>query len=251
MFMRLVQVKVKPESFDELRSVYEERIIPELEKVEGCLFASLVQSAHQPDECISLTMWDSVDAAEAYVRDGTYGRLLDEVLIHLVNTTEWKVQLSADQTLEYVPVKEEPDVKGYEISQTQQAVPPSENPGSLYVRVLSLKFQQGKLEEFKEIYEREILPILSKTMGCRYVYLTGDSGKGDSALSMTIWDSKEHADEYESNGTFDLLVSKIKHLLAGLYQWKMSLGRELGRNTLTSEDISVEGYRVITGKTFM
>ncbi len=251
MFMRLVHVKVKPDSLEGLRGVYERRIIPTLESVDGCRFASLVQSTHQPDECISITFWDDAKSADEYVRKGTYDHLLEEASPHLINTTEWKVGLSSGGSLEYIPVEDEPHVSGLQVSGIPHAVPPSENPESLYVRILSLRFKPDKLEDFKEIYESKIFPVLQKTKGCRYIYLTESTSEKTEAISMTIWDSKKDAEEYESDGTFDSLVREVKHLLSGLYQWKMTLGRSDGQNTVTSEDMSAEGYRVISGKKFM
>ena len=44
MFMRLVQVKVKPESSDKLAALYAQQIVQELQKTPGCIYASLIQS---------------------------------------------------------------------------------------------------------------------------------------------------------------------------------------------------------------
>jgi len=251
MFLRLVQAKVKPGRVGDLSAAYGREIIPKLQEVDGCLFVSLVQNERQPGECVSLTLWETAESAEDYVRKGTYARLLEIIMPYLSGTTEWKVHLSPDQKLEYVPVTEEPAVKAYNVSPVSPASPPSENPGPLYVRILSLRFRPGKMEEFKDLYMRRILPVLNVTKGCRYAYLTEEANERDEVISMTIWDSKEFADEYESSGTFNALVHQIGHLLSGLYQWKMSLENEPGRSAVTSEDISVEGYSVVTGKSFL
>ncbi len=52
----------------------EGEIIAKLQQVEGCRFASLVQITHQPDECISLTLWDSEEAVEGYATRKCGGR---------------------------------------------------------------------------------------------------------------------------------------------------------------------------------
>ncbi len=251
MFMRLVQLKVRPHSISQMKSSYEKEIVPELEKVDGCRFASLAQNATQPDEFISLTLWESPDAADRYVRDGTYARLLDKVTAYFATATEWKVQLTADQTLEYVETVEEPEVKAYHVSSIPQLSPPAENPETLYVRVLSLRFKSGKMDEFKRIYQSKILPLLQITKGCRYACLTENANDEDEAISMTIWNSKSDADEYELNGTFFSLLHDVGYLLSELYQWKMALGREPGRKTVSSEDLSVKGFSVVTGRSFI
>lgn len=249
--MRLVQVKVRRESVDKLRAAYDMEIIPELAKVRGCKFATLVQSIHQPTECISLTLWENAEAVDEYVRKGTYTYLLEGVQSYLAYATEWKVKLSADQTMEYVPITEEPTVKAYQVAHLPETSPISVSPGALYVRILSMRIQPGKMSEFLETYISKILPVLRTTKGCRYSYLSESANDDDETISLTIWDSKETADEYEASGTFDLLVRNVKHLLSGLYQWKMSLGRGGSRTAVTSDDLSVQGYRVVTGRSFM
>ena len=112
MFMRLVQVKTKPDGLDDLRAAYDRQIIPELAKVDGCKFASLVQSVHQPDECISLTIWESADAAREYVRNGTYDRLVESVSPYLASTTEWRVQLCCRQHIGIYSNKRRADCEG-------------------------------------------------------------------------------------------------------------------------------------------
>ncbi|MGH7452650.1 MAG: hypothetical protein ACRENG_14990 [bacterium] len=55
MYMRLLQIKIKPEKLPELRQFYETRVIPALQNLTGCRHASLIHSAHHEDECISFT----------------------------------------------------------------------------------------------------------------------------------------------------------------------------------------------------
>jgi len=92
MFMRLVQMQVKRDSIDKLSKKYREEVIPRLGKTEGCRFASLVQSAGNLDECMSLTLWESAFAAEEYVKSGTYSELLDSLTPYLAETSEWKIK---------------------------------------------------------------------------------------------------------------------------------------------------------------
>ena len=252
MFMRLVQMQVKQDSIEKLSKKYREEVIPRLGKTEGCRFASLVQSAGNLNECMSLTLWESASAAEEYVKSGTYSELLDSLTPYLAETSEWKIKLTEDQRIEYVPVTEEPSVKAYNVTLAPEDPGiVSGNPDALYVRVLSVRLKPDGMDEFRKIYEHEILPALHETRGCRYAYLTEDAGNPDEALSLTVWNRKEDADEYERSGRFGSLVKKISHLLAGLYQWKMSLGKGSGRSAVTSEDMTSEGYQIVTGRSFV
>ncbi|OYV87226.1 MAG: hypothetical protein B7Z63_02710, partial [Ignavibacteriae bacterium 37-53-5] len=147
MFMRLVQMLVKRESIDKLSKKYMEDVIPRLGRTDGCRFASLVQSAGNLDECMSLTLWESASAAEEYVKSGTYSELLDSLTPYLAETSEWKVKLTEDQKVEYVPVSEEPTVKAYNVTLAPGRMEPASGDiGELYVRVLSIRLLPGKME---------------------------------------------------------------------------------------------------------
>ncbi len=252
MFMRFVQLKVKEDSIRNLTGIYEREIIPALGKVDGCLYAGLIQSAGRLDECISLTLWESASAADDYVAGGTFSKLLESIEPFLAGTSEWKIKLTEDQKVEYVPVGEAPTVKAYNVTLAHPGpgVAP-DGGGELYVRILAVRLKAGGMPEFRRIYEHEILPALYETPGCRYAYLTEDVGNPDNALSLTVWNRREDADNYEKSGKFGLLVRKISHLLAGLYQWKMALGKEPGKAAVTSEDMTSEGYHIVTGRGFV
>ncbi len=252
MFMRFVQLKVKDDRIADLNGIYGREIIPALSSVDGCLYAGLIQSAGRLDECISLTLWESAAAADEYVAGGTYNRLLQSVEPYLAGTSEWKIKLSEDQKLEYVPVGEPPIVRAYNVTLApSRRDSPAENTGEIYVRMLSVRLKSGGMPEFRRIYEHEILPALYETPGCRYAYLTEDVGDPNEALSLTVWDRREEAEDYEKSGRFGLLVRKVSHLLTGLYQWKMSLGKDTGRTAVTSEDLTSEGYHIVTGRGFV
>ena len=68
MYMRFVHVTVKPAAMADLSRLYEEKVIPTLHAVPGCLYASLIQGALHADECISMTLWETPQQAAAYER---------------------------------------------------------------------------------------------------------------------------------------------------------------------------------------
>ena len=119
----------------------------------------------------------------------------------------------------------------------------------MFMRILSLNVQPGKFEEFQEIYSKEIVPALKSIKACCYMYLTGSVDNPNEAISITIWNSREAAEKYEKEMFVDLL-EKAEHTLSNLYQWKMALEREKGWNLHTSDDLSVQHYSVISGKSF-
>lgn len=251
MYMRVFQARVKPERLSELRRMYEEKVIPALQNVTGCLFASLMQSEAQPDECISLTLWDEQSHAEAYASSELFQSLLQEARPYFADSVEWKIQLSKELTLEYEPVPEEPTVKSYSVTMpSSETIIAQEQHQSMFVRIVSPKIRPGMMEEFKRIYAEEILPALREVKGCRYAYLTEGTKDKNEVISVTIWDSQQDAENYETGGMFDRLKEKVKHTFSELYQWKMKLEKDIGKQVVTSEDMTVKHYHVVTGKGF-
>ena len=251
MYMRLFHVKIKPESLSKYRQHYDETVIPQLQKMPGCLYAGLILSEHHRDECISMTLWNSQTQAEAYEKSGVYKELLQSLKPYLSDSSVWKIQLSKELKLEYQPVPEEPVVKSYAILvKANEKILVQDKTHLMYLRIVSVKIQPGKMEEFRQIYTKEVIPALRDVKGCRYVYLAESRKEKNEAFSITIWDSKQDADDYEKSGLFDELKEKLKHTFAGLYQWKMSLEKDDSKQAVTSEDLTVNYYSIVTGKSF-
>ncbi|HTK82092.1 MAG TPA: antibiotic biosynthesis monooxygenase family protein [Bacteroidota bacterium] len=252
MFIRLVQMNVIPEKVGDVRSRYEERVIPVLQGTKGCLYASLVQSSNHPGEYISLTLWESPADAEAYERSGVFKKLWEEGKEFLAGSSEWKIKLSDDFTLMYEPeIADDPVVTGYEVRGSHDSPLANGSLNSLYVRIVSPQIQKGLEAEFRKIYVSEILPEIRKTQGCRYAYVTENLKDSHQIISLTVWDSKEAAEEYENSGPFKELVKKVEHTFSEMHQWKMQLAKETVSRIVTSEELTVDGYSVVTGKSFL
>ncbi|MFH1680756.1 MAG: antibiotic biosynthesis monooxygenase family protein, partial [Candidatus Eisenbacteria bacterium] len=222
-----------------------------LQKTPGCICAHLAASEEHPGEGISMTLWRTREAAEEYEKSGLFEELLALVRPFLSDSSEWKVQLSKDLKLEVQPLPEEPVVKSYDTSAGSDSSCASPSPGArMYLRIVSVKIRPGKMERLRRVYAEEIAPALSEIPGCRFAYLTESTEKEDEAISVTIWDSKKDADEYEASGRFMQLLEKIEDTFTELYQWKMTLGGKRAGKVTTSEDLAVESYRVVTGRRF-
>jgi quinol monooxygenase YgiN len=251
MYMRLVHMKVKPERLGEHHKMYDEEVIPALQTVPGCLFANLIENEHHPGECISMTLWSTRDQADKYGRSDKFKELLEKAGPFLADSSEWKIHLSEDLTLLYDEVKEEPVIDAYEVTAGERSEGASQKrTAALFVRIVSPHLREEKLEEFKNIYTNDILPVLRQVKGCRYAYLTENAREKNRIISLTIWDSKQDAEAYEQSGLFETLKAKIEHTFAEVYQWKMQLEKDSGGQVVTSEEMTVGGYRVVAGKSF-
>jgi heme-degrading monooxygenase HmoA len=208
-------------------------------------------SVHNPEECISLTLWDSPADAQAYEKSGTFSELLDEMRPHLMESSEPKIQLSHDLRLEYVTVPEEPVVSTFAVAAAGSAESRGpEATENIWIRIVSLKLRPGKIEEFRRTYAEQVIPALRSVRGCRYVYLTERTGKPNEVFSVTSWDSRQDAESYEKGGLFEKLLDSQQHLLSELYEWKRSRERTDKSNVATSEDVAVEHYDVLVGRSF-
>jgi len=91
MFLRLVHLKIQPDRLSEIKTVYGSKVIPNLRAMKGCLSGNLIYSDHNPDECISMTLWEKKADADTYERSGVFRQLLDEVRPFLADSCEWKI----------------------------------------------------------------------------------------------------------------------------------------------------------------
>jgi heme-degrading monooxygenase HmoA len=249
MFMRLFHLKAKSDKIGVLISFYDAIVIPELQKIDGCLFAGLLQSNTDITEGISLTLWDTNQHAESYELSGLFEKLLDQAKPFLAESTEWKVQLSENLELEYKPEGDEPELKHFNVTVHERVKEELFGQHSkMYIRIVSHILQKDKIKEFRDIFVDQIIPTLRETKGCRYSYLIESMQQENEVISLSIWDSKEDALAYEKGGMFDKLINILRPTFSQFYQWKMALEKDPAKKVSTTDDLKVTHYQVVTGK---
>ncbi len=252
MFMRLLQLHLNPDFTKEFKQFYQETVSPKLQQIDGCLFASLIKSKPKEYEYISLTFWKTRKQAENYERSSLFQDLLDEAKPFFSESNEWKFQLSEDMEIQYTTEDETPTAKKYSVAlQKENDDKINISNGNIFVRVVALKIQDGKLDEFKKIYSEVVIPAFKETKGCIQAFLTQSVNEDDDFLSMTIWESKKDAEEYEISGKYQELLNKVKHTFSQFYLWKMSLEKQYGSQVKTTDDLHVDQYEVVTGRSFL
>ena len=252
MFMRFLQIKIKEDFTAQFQHFYENTVLSDLQNVQGCLFAGLIKSGPEGNDFVSITFWKTQEQAENYENSSVFTNLIEQAKPFLSESTEWKIQLSDKMELEYAPVIEEPVIKKYsvaDIAEDSEKIS-LKNP-QMYIRIVSMKIQDGKLDEFKELYHNKVIPALKSTQGCRHIFLTQSVQEKDEFISVTIWNSKKDADAYEASGKFAELVSKLEETFSQFYLWKMQLEKDYSAKVKTSDDMKVEKYNLITGKSFL
>jgi quinol monooxygenase YgiN len=251
MFLRLLRLTLRPAFVGLMCEFYTGRVMPALRDVSGCRFAGLLQSRAHPTEVVSMTIWDSPAAAEAYSGSPVFAGLVEAIRRGLADAAEWKVRLTEELQLEVDRERLEPAVTGYVLASDNCLGPAMDVPaGRSYLRLVALKVAAGRMAEIRQIYRWEIIPTLLATPGCRCACLLDSIADEREVVSVTVWDSREDADRYERSGQFTALMDRLRPALTGLYRWKLSLERESAVRISTSEDAAVDGYALVVGERF-
>ncbi len=191
---------------------------------------------------------EDAELAEAYEKSGLYDQILDESDEYLAEASEWHVRLAGDPG-GTVPPLQDPEIEAYpvEVAAFSDRADQFSSRG-IYLRIVAARVEQGKFDELKETYDRQIKPDLMATKGCRAVFLVEGVGASSRALSVTVWDSEEDAIRYELSGAFDENVAKVSEYFSGLYQWKLSLATDSRRESVSGKDLDVSGYQQVIGR---
>ncbi len=80
MWVRLALAKIKPESVDEFRKIWNDEVRPIIEKQNGFVDAMFLEPVSKEDDFISYTLWESKDNGDAYEASGTYKELVGKVM---------------------------------------------------------------------------------------------------------------------------------------------------------------------------
>jgi quinol monooxygenase YgiN len=251
--MRILKLNVDPKFIEEFKVFYEETVEPKLQAVDGCLFASLIKSKPDKDEFVSLTFWKTQQQAENYENSDVFKNLYEQAKKYFSEATdEWKIQLTENMEIQYTHPEDEPEITKYDV-----AVQNGKDNGlikqdeSMFFRIVSLKIQPGKMDEFKKLYSKIVIPSFKSAPGCRNAFLTQSINEESDFISISVWDNKESAVAHETSNEYSNMINKVKHTFSKFYLWKMSLEKERGSNFRTTDDMKIDHYDVVTGKSFI
>ena len=88
MYVRMVWGKLRPGTWEQYEEHYRQRMSSQPGTVQGLRERQLLRNSEDPDEGISLSIWDSLDDLLAYERSPLRGRLAQEVE-HLYRGEYW------------------------------------------------------------------------------------------------------------------------------------------------------------------
>ncbi len=249
MFLRTVQLRVSPDHLWNFRKQYEESVVPELQKAPGCLYVALVRAEEGEEEVLSLELWDGAESVEVHEPKSMFSSFVERTKELMADSSEYRVHLSPDMQLEYSAEPHQPVYRSFtvelhtDISRLLRGSAPM-----TFLRIVSVRIRPEMAEEFARIYERDIAPTLLDLPGCRFNLLVTNLQDRSEHLSLTLWDSPQDAGAYEQSGTFNRLTERVQHTFSMLYQWKLGIEREPGKQAATSDDLVVRTYYVLFAK---
>ena len=65
----------------------------------------------------------------------------------------------------------------------------------MFARVVSMQVKPNKSSDFHQLFEKKLLPVLRKQKGFKDEMLF-EVGGGPEAVAISIWESREHAENY-------------------------------------------------------
>jgi len=83
----------------------------------------------------------------------------------------------------------------------------------VFARIVSMRLKPNTMAEFSQTIEKKILPTLRKQKGFRDE-ITFIAPGGTEAVGISLWDSREQADTYNS-GVYPEVLKELNRLLDG------------------------------------
>ncbi|MHB8568539.1 MAG: antibiotic biosynthesis monooxygenase family protein [Nitrososphaerales archaeon] len=82
-----------------------------------------------------------------------------------------------------------------------------------FARRLATRVKPDRVDDFISEVRDKISPKLKQQNGIRRIYLLRSTDSSNEFISLTLWDSKEAAEEYEKSGPYKEIVESIKDLV--------------------------------------
>ena len=86
----------------------------------------------------------------------------------------------------------------------------------MWVRQIIVNIHPDKLDEFRKIYNEQIVPTVKAHKGNLHTFLMESIDKEGETTSFTAWETQEDGDAYERSGTYVEMVNRVKHTFAGI-----------------------------------
>ncbi len=113
----------------------------------------------------------------------------------------------------------------------------------MFLRMVSMSIRAEHSLKIAEEYDKNVVPALRHQPGCSFASLLQNIHDTKDCISMTIWDSKQEADEYEKSGVFKQLVETLRSFYEESNEGELKLNDDLSiEYTPIQIDPSVKGF---------
>ena len=85
----------------------------------------------------------------------------------------------------------------------------------MWVRMGTFRVTPGALGELRRVYLGECAPQVRVVAGNVDCCLLESSEDPDQVAAWTVWQSEQHARDYEASGKAQEVVAKVRHFFAG------------------------------------
>jgi heme-degrading monooxygenase HmoA len=90
----------------------------------------------------------------------------------------------------------------------------------MFARNVSMNLKPNTLPEFTRTFEKDVVPVLRQQKGFRDEITFSTPGSTD-VIAISLWDSKENADTYNSN-TYPQVLKTLDRVLDGAPKVRLS-----------------------------
>lgn len=84
----------------------------------------------------------------------------------------------------------------------------------MHARLTTVVTKPETVDEWTQIYQRDIVPVVASQKGSKGVYLFIDRSTGEG-ISLTLWESEADGAAYERSGTYQAQVDKLRQFFTG------------------------------------
>jgi heme-degrading monooxygenase HmoA len=247
MFLRMVTHVIRAEESETWAEVYTQSVLSALRSTEGCVFASLLQNTGNAPECVSLTLWKSQKESTAYEESGLYTRLVDILRPFFAESTEWKLELSKDLSLEYTPIQVEPTVERFDDSVAGSETISRLKAKPFAVQILTLAVQEDQVGSFEILFSSDIHPKYKMHKGFIDLILVREHHKFHI---ISFWDETVDIELSAGIHSMNYLLESIYAILPSFVRWRSSHSSAV-HTSASSEDATAAVYRCLTAEWFL
>lgn len=202
MYARLLSLRLAPGATPAFAGLYRDRIGPTLAATPGCLAAVALAPAADDRGVASLTLWRAAEAADAYDREGRFGRLLGE--------TEPLFPAHAPGSDPLGAGDEELEVEGYA---AELALPPALGralTGVAFARTIAVQAAAGREDEVERRAWAAVEAAAGEAAGLVSIFLLRGLDRRGRTLALGLWESAEAAGCWERGDRFAALVHELE-----------------------------------------